>query len=172
MKRNDRFEWTEEERRLFEALPRERDPGPALRRQVLDALRRRGRPHRSRKRWRRPLLGAAAAIVVFAAGVAVGLSLDPGPGARPLAETDSLGDPVRIQHLGTAYATAIASVAARDGEEIPPEARKVALNTLRGAAEQLASLPGHEPEVRGLLLSIRDLSGGDVDDSATLERWF
>ncbi len=71
----DEFELTEAERAAFAALPRERAPGEVLEQRVVRALRAEGylgAPPISSRGWRRTTLRAAAAIGLFAGGVATG----------------------------------------------------------------------------------------------------
>ncbi|MFQ5694490.1 MAG: YciI family protein [Terriglobia bacterium] len=75
----------QQERMLYRELPREEPPPPALEEQVVAALRRHGLlAGRPRLGFLEPALGAAAGLVVFLAGLAVGFSL------RPAAESAGL----------------------------------------------------------------------------------
>lgn len=182
-----------DERDRLASLPRERDPGPHLRRRVVAALHERGaltageiegaashdvpRPRRSLG-----LLRAAAAAVIFLAGVALGRAL-PGNGAAGGASigTDGLGGvegalakALQVQRLGSAYVEAIARVGDAAEGEGTAQGREAAFSAFRGAAEQLALLPGQDEQTRTVLLSIRAMEGV-VDsgvDSTAVERWF
>ncbi len=71
----EEFELTEAERAAFAALPRERAPGELLEQRVVRALRAEGylgAPPAANRAWRRTTLRAAAAIALFAGGVATG----------------------------------------------------------------------------------------------------
>jgi hypothetical protein len=175
------------ERDALAALPKERDPGPELRARVVEALRERGAFGANAPLARGPLpvlLRVAAAALVFLAGVAVGVAL-PGDGSggggdaategavpdvtrAPTTGVDgadgAVGRALRVQRLGSAYVEAIAGL----GDAV--QGREAALSAFRGAAEQLARLPGQDVRTRDALLAIRGM--GAPADSVAVERWF
>jgi hypothetical protein len=90
MKDSHDDDWTIDERRMLDALPRERVPSAALKQRTIDAV----RPSRNEtsKWWTtRALVLAAAASLIFIAGAAVGFAAArraaPPPPEPPVATT-------------------------------------------------------------------------------------
>ncbi len=147
---------------LLKELPREVAPPPELLERVRSELHGAGLLGSSRRaatsgrllRW-----AAAVAMLVgtFWLGVRFGeeRTFVPSDGGVTATRVPPLG--ASVQQLGSDYAEAIALLAGRSGPESAEwvEAREVALSTLRGAAEQLSRVPGHDRETVLLLNELR-----------------
>lgn len=162
--------WTPHERDRLDALPREREPPPALKARITDALRRQGtltessgaRPSPpTASRW---FLRAAATVGIFMAGALAGRIT--APGGSPTDFVPSTGSALapaeRVQRTGSSYVESVADLVGALGS-VPPETagqgREVALSALRGAAEYVVRLPGHDPDVERLLVELRAAEG-------------
>lgn len=166
MHNDDRSESSELERAAFAALPRERDPGPALEERIVRALSKRGllAPGNGPRWIRRPLLaiGVAASVAVFALGVAVGQWL----GTRTVTESMDVAQErtamqaaAAVQRAGSAYVTALAALTAftelgdsADASSLA-QGREAALAALTAAVRELVVLAPDDP----LALSIQEL---------------
>jgi len=149
---NDPDELTADERRLFAALPRERDPGPLLERRVVSALQDGGQL-RTRSAWRGAGSWAAGAIAatvaaIFLGGVVVGQALAARTSVELVTaatEANARQVSLLIQQSGSAYVAALARLAelpdaASDREAL--QGREVAARLLHAAADELLrSLP-------------------------------
>jgi hypothetical protein len=147
-----------EERRAFEALPRERMPGPWVEERTIQALRDRGlvrgRPFVP-PAWR--VAAAAAALALFAGGVTLGQWLGVRQGAETfmaLQRDDALATALEVQQAGSAYVSALASLVERtdrtDAATVA-QVREVALAALWGAAWEIVRLAPDDP-VAGQIL--------------------
>lgn len=144
------------ERRAFEALPRDRQPSPELEERTVALLRRRGHLATplsvSRGRWPATWMAgaAAAAVALFASGVAVGQFVG-ARSAEGLVRASSSASAAElasyVEDAGAVYVAALASLArlpdttgvARDS------VRRVALTVLGEAAEEMAHLVPDDP---------------------------
>lgn len=160
-------DWTRQERDRLDGLPRHRTPPPSLKRRIADELRARGRlrPRTAVEGSRRApvrhrVVLAAAAIVLFLTGTWVGRITVPEspPVGLTLVTAPALAPAERVQRLGTRYAEVVAELAAASDSLRPPsraQGREVALSTLRGAAEQVARIGGHDPRTERILHELR-----------------
>jgi hypothetical protein len=145
---NDGVTDTPEERELLRrlaSLPQEAEPErdlwPGIAARIATPPQTAARPPR-RARF---LAQAAAALLLFASGVAVGRSWSSGdstPQARQ--DRDPLAAAVEVQRTGTEYVAALRSLAERPGNAGSREQGcEAALSTLFGAAHELVRLkPG------------------------------
>jgi hypothetical protein len=149
------------------------DPGPEFEERIVRALRERGLLGRSRapRRLGAWLSAAAAGVVLFAAGIAVGEY----HGVRRItAALDAENQPdVRhaaalVQRTGTEYVTAVAKLAAvaasgKDANDAS-QGREVAVSALRAAAVELQQVAPDDP----LTLRILDVvKPAGLDTSST-----
>lgn len=158
-------ELTAAEREALAALPRERQPSALLEERTVRALQARGLLRGRGSKWSgAPWRAAAtaAAIALFAAGTAFGQWLGARQTADTLAtvqQTDALAAALQVQHAGTAYLDALASLVAAANDADPAaarQAREVAFAVYRGAADELdrlerADTAGVREEVRHVM---------------------
>jgi hypothetical protein len=163
-------DWTPAERDRLNALPRESEPAPALKARIADALYRQGilagpervrTPRSSASRW---TLRAAATAAVFVAGALAGhMTATEGSSTNFVPSTSSTLAPAeRVQRSGSSYVESVADLVGALGSVSPETAgqgREVALSALRGAAEYVVRLPGHDPDVERLLFELRAAEG-------------
>ena len=105
-------------------------------------------PAQSRRRRFRFLIQTAAAVLLFAGGVAVGHQWESrpastsSPAVRPV--RDSLAPAIEVQRTGTEYVAALRSLAERpDSPATQAQGREAALSVFYGAAHELVRLsPG------------------------------
>jgi len=183
-------ELTPEERAAFGALPRERIPPAALEERVVGALRAEGllgapvtaaRPAGPRRASSWLVAAAAAAVALFASGVAVGQwSAGRGMADAVSAALDRSGDPAQaateVQEAGSEYVRAVARLAELAGGG---DARDVASGTeaarvaLHAAALELARLSPDDPTLR-LVLAVLEERAETPSDSAAPRKtiWF
>ena len=106
-------------------------------------------PPRRRGRF---LIQAAAAVLLFAAGVAVGRQWESHP-ARPV--RDALAPAVEVQRTGTEYVAALRSLAERpDSPATQAQGREAALSVLYGAAHELVRLSPNDTGVNQILKTV------------------
>lgn len=138
---------TPEERELLRrlaSLPQEAEPErdlwPGLAARIAAPTETAARPPR-RARF---LAQAAAALLLFASGIAVGRSWHSNDAPQTHPQRDSLAAAVEVQRTGTAYVAALRSLAERPGSPGTREQGcEAALSTLFGAAHELVRLkPG------------------------------
>lgn len=117
-------------------------------------------------RWRSisPLVAAAAAAVIFTAGVAVGTATRGGPEASLPAPPD-LRPALDVQQAGTSYIAALARLNATDGSTV--YGREVALATLYGAAAEAVAPLGTDAEASKLLELARTVRDRAAQSSPT-----
>ena len=125
------------------SLPREASPARDLWPEIEAGT---GRPPARR---RSPLLRLAAALLIFASGVAVGLfwgrsSTAPAP-SHPLAAAEE------VQRTGTEYVAALNALRREARSEVRTQGREAAFSTLYGAAHELSRLSPHDPAARQIL---------------------
>jgi hypothetical protein len=156
MESNAHDELTPDERRAFDALPRERVPGRLLEERTVRALRERGIIRTRRVRhllvpsswW---ITGIAAALALFASGLATGQWLGTRGAADAFAQVrrdDGLAPAASVQRTGTAHVAALASlVEAADSADAGAvaQAREVALAALWAAASEVVRLAPDDP---------------------------
>jgi hypothetical protein len=140
-----------DERKAFEALPRERIPNPGLEERTVRTLRRRGllrAPRRSgitlTPKWATAMAAAVVALVVggFALGQYAG-SRQTAEAMLAMHEQGTLELAVEVQRAGTAYIRALAALAESPGRgdsEAHEQGREAAVAALSAAAELVASL--------------------------------
>jgi len=109
-----------------------------------------GAPAAPRRRGR-SLVQAAAAVLLFAAGVAVGRQWD--HPAQPV--RDALAPAVDVQRTGTAYVAALRSLAERpDSPATQAQGREAALSVFYGAASELVRLSPDDAGVHQILKTV------------------
>jgi hypothetical protein len=154
-------ELTPDERRLFAALPREREPGRLLEERTVHALRQRGalEPRGRRLRFPAAWVGSAvaASLALFASGVAVGQWV----GARStevvvarVQAENSRQAALLVQQTGSAYVHALGQLARMADTAQPAQAaqaREVAVRGLRSAADELVRIAPDDPVASGIL---------------------
>ena len=127
------------------SLPREAGPARDLWPEI------EARTGRPTIRRRSPLLRLAAALLLFASGVAVGLfwgrsaSVPPPPPSHPLAAAEE------VQRTGTEYVAALAALRGEPRSAVRTQGREAAFSTLYGAAHELSRLSPDDPAARQIL---------------------
>jgi len=147
---------TASEREAFAALPRELMPGRLLEERVVSELRSRGylgTRHARHPGWGRLRItaAAAAAVALFASGLAVGQWL----GARHTANAmlalqrqDAANAASAVQRTGSAYLSALGALAQASASADPQEvarAREAAQSVLNQAANEMVRLAPDDP---------------------------
>lgn len=113
-----------------------------------------------RRRGRlRFLVQTAAAVLLFAGGVAVGRQWEerPDPSSAPSVRPvrDSLAPAVEVQRTGTEYVAALRSLAERpDNPATQAQGREAALSVLYGAAHELVRLSPNDAGVTQILNTV------------------
>lgn len=98
------------------------------------------------------LLRLAAAVLIFASGVAVGRVWDrPGSAAAPPGVQDPLAAASEVQRAGTEYVAAVAALRVEPRAEVRDQGREAALSTLVGAAHELARMSPENESASQLL---------------------
>jgi hypothetical protein len=177
---------TDDERRAFAALDRERDPGRLLEERTVRALRAQGLlqvpvpaapPHR---RVRPAWIGAAAAAAaaVFLGGMALGQQM----GSRAAAQAFAAGNAQSaeqaanaVQRTGSAYVTALsrfAELSDADGGGMDPAARAAAVQLLHAAADELLRIAPDDAVATGILAGHADGLPAETVDGARRVVWF
>lgn len=175
-----RDELSPAERRAMDALPRELAPGDDLEDRTVALLRRAGHlptpitavrrsagaPSRTVPVW---LAGSvAAALALFASGVAVGQYLGTRNAAMVLSATDRQSAAevaAHVQRAGSLYVAALASLGQLpdSGDAAAREsARRVALQVLGAAAEEMALLAPDDPLAAAVLRGLNQRSRENV----------
>ena len=146
---------TAAERRAFESLPRETMPSRLLEERVVSELRSRGLLGARMRRlvWGPLQIGAvaAAALALFASGLAVGQWM----GARHTASAmlalqrqDAASTAAAVQRTGSAYLSALGALAQASASSDPQEvarARAAAQRVLHDAANEMVRLAPDDP---------------------------
>lgn len=155
--------WPEEltpaERRALANLPREVEPPPELEERVVALLRRRGHLPIPLSRRRVPpawLAGAAAAaLALFASGVAVGQYIGSSHVLDAVGRGASASEATaRVQRAGSLYVAALASLGRlRDTSDTPARdsLRAVAIRILGEAAQEMALIAPDDPLAAAVL---------------------
>lgn len=152
-----------EERALFAALPREREPGQLLEERTVRALRARGlvdapaaavRPAIPRAWW---AAGLAASLALFTGGVSVGQWVGAARAEAAL-EAERARNAAQASHLvaqtGQAYVTALAAFARMADTASAGQAaqgRAAAKEMLRAAATEVVRIAPDDPVATGIL---------------------
>lgn len=153
---NDTPEESDLLRRLA-ALPQEAEPARDLWPAVAARIAAPAPP--TRKPWRRYLTQAAAALLLFAGGVAAGHRWGAreaaAPGARP--QRDPLAAAAEVQRTGTEYVAALRSLAeCTDGSSAREQGREAALSAFYGAANELVRLTPGDAGASQILDAVTD----------------
>jgi len=157
-------ELTPRERALFDALPREREPGRLLEERTVRALRERGlvrasaaapaRRIRFSAAW---VSGAiAAALALFLGGLATGqyvASRNTTQLVTAMQQRDAQQAALMVQQTGSAYVQALTRLSqvsdtTRAGRQ---QGREVASSMLRAAADEVVRLNPNDPVASGIL---------------------
>lgn len=185
-------ELTPEERTALESLPREREPDEALEERVVRALRARGllkRPEVLRiapvpRSW--IALAAAASVILFAGGFALGSWLEARHTTRvvlDMHQRDAAHAAALVQRTGSAYVSALAALASyaeherHQGrpQELAP-AREAAVNALYAASNQMVRLLPEEPLavdiLQGMARASRSDTLGTAAEAPRRTMWF
>jgi hypothetical protein len=173
-------ELTPEERAAMEALPRERPPDRALEERVVRALRAQGLLERpATLRLTLPPLGwlaaAAASVMIFAGGVALGAWLESRHTTQvvlDMHQRDAAETAALVQRTGSAYVSALSTLATFAEKARPQEmepAREAAVNALHAAASQMVRLLPEEPVAVNILQGMARASRSDSLEAAASE---
>jgi hypothetical protein len=159
---------TPEERAMFDALPREREPGRLLEERTVRALREAGlvraaaRPAETQaRRLRFPaawISGAmAAGIALFLGGLATGQYLGQKNASQMVSDLrrqDAQQAALMVQQTGTAYVQALSRMAMVSDTSRGPQAqqgRQAASTLLRAAADEVVRMNPNDPVASGIL---------------------
>ncbi len=150
-----------EERALFAALPREREPGRMLEERTVRALRERGAldAPAARRRFPAAWIGGAvaASMALFTSGIAVGQWMGARSTERLVAQIQAENTrqaALMVQQTGTAYVHALGKLASLADTAQPAQAaqaREVAIRGLRAAAGELVRIAPDDPVASGIL---------------------
>ncbi|SOD02015.1 hypothetical protein SAMN05216486_1028 [bacterium JGI 053] len=155
---------TPDERALFAALPRERDPGRLLEERTVRALRDRGLVHAPGKPRRvirfHPgwLTGAVAAgLALFLGGLATGQYMatrNVGEVVAAVQQHDQRQAAQLVQQTGSAYVQALAKLSQASNTTAGAQGqqgREVASSMLRAAADEVVRMNPNDPVATGIL---------------------
>ena len=179
---------TPEERAMFAALPRERDPGRLLEERTVRALRERGLVHAAAKPRRAIRFHAgwmsgaiAAGIALFLGGMSMGQHLATKSIATTIEQHDQRQAAQLVQQTGSAYVQALARLSQASNTTTGvqgQEGREVAQAMLRAAADEVVRMSPNDPVATGILAAF-DRAGAQkaaaaAPDTASKERlvWF
>lgn len=174
----DEYELTPEAREHLARLPGEAAPPRALEERTVRALRARGLLARSQRPWRLAVwvpVAAAAALVLFLGGVAVGQWMGARSTAQAMAEmnrTNAQQVAALVQRTGTAYNEALlvlgqVSDSGRRNTTGALQSREVALNSLYTAAARIAQLYPDDPLSVRILQTFEDQHTRDQGNAPT-----
>ena len=173
------------ERRAFDALPREIDLPPDMEDRAVAMMRRAGhlptpltahrgavaRPHR--KMW---LVGAvAAALAIFASGIAVGQYVGMNKTATMVMARNASEAANQVQRTGDRYIAALASLGQlRDTSDVAgrDRAKETALAVLGAAAEEIAHLAPDDPLAAAVLRGLNERSRNKSDAPSRSVIWY
>ena len=172
----------QEFRRALEALPREREPAPELEDRTVRALKGRGL---LAPRWgdRKPgplwmsWAGVAAALVIFAAGTALGHRLGSTSAVvvlTPSPDGDARETAAYVQRTGSVHAAAIRDLAAAVQSAEPQDvelARDVSLAALRASLEALMRLDPNDPTPALLLAQVQPIEASSTIRGPAEQPW-
>jgi hypothetical protein len=174
------------ERQAFDALPHEQSPSPSLEERTVALLRQKGHlptPLQTHRRadaqtHRRSWLiagAAAAAVAIFASGMALGqyLGMSKAVLVASMSAQSATEAAVHVQRTGDLYVAALASLGnLRDTSDVVgrERARQTALAILGAAAEQIAHLAPDDPLAAAVLrgLNQRSRNEGPVAPSRSV----
>jgi hypothetical protein len=170
-------ELTPEERAAMDALPRERAPDRALEERVVRALRAQGLLERPAVlRIALPPMGwlaaAAASVMIFAGGFALGALLESRHTTQvvlDMHERDAAQAAAMVQRTGSAYVSALAALASVADKSRPQEmlpGREAAVNALHAAANQMVRLVPEDPVAVNILQGMARASRADSVEAA------
>ena len=172
---------TPSERKAFAALEKQNAPSRLLEERTVQALQAEGL---LRRKWRfnspRLVAAAAAAAVLYLGGLATGQWLANRQTTQIVSDLQrdhALEAAALVQRTGSAYAQAIASLAAlrtpNDTSSVS-QGREVALAALYSAANELVRLTPDDPVVIRILQAMDEDSVPDTTQSANTRRviWF
>jgi hypothetical protein len=180
-------ELTPEERAALDALPRERAPDRALEERVVRALRAQGLLERPAVlRIALPPMGwlaaAAASVMIFAGGFALGAWLESRHTTQvvlDMHQRDAAEAAAMVQRTGSAYVSALSTLVSFADKSRPQEmgpAREAAVNALHAAANQMVRLVPEDPLAVNILQGMARASRADsVEAGAASPRrvvWF
>lgn len=134
--------------RSLGSLPREADPARDLWPEIEARIARPPVPVR-----RPPLLRAAAAVLLFVSGLAVGHVWGRSSAATAPASSHPLAAAEEVQRTGTEYVAALAALREETRSEVRTQGREAAFSTLYGAAHELSRLSPESPAARQILTS-------------------
>ena len=175
---------TPEERSLFAALPREREPGRLLEERTVRALRERGALELPAPRRRFPAAwiggAVAASMALFTSGVAMGQWMGARSTERLVAQIQAENTrqaALMVQQTGTAYVHALGKLATLADTAQPAQAaqaREVAVRGLRAAAGELVRIAPDDPVASGILAGYDRARATARPDSAAQRQvvWF
>jgi hypothetical protein len=156
-------ELTPEERAMFAALPREREPGRLLEERTVRALRERGLLHAPAAARRTVRFSAAwmsgaiaAGIALFLGGLATGQYVA-GRNATALVtemrQRDAQQAALMVQQTGSAYVQALTrlSQVSDTSHAARQQGREVASSMLRAAADEVVRMNPNDPVASGIL---------------------
>ena len=179
---------TPQERAMFAALPRERDPGRLLEERTVRALRERGlvqaaeKPRRVIRFHAGWMTGAiAAGIALFLGGLAPGQQLATRSMAAVVQQHDQRQAALLVQQTGSAYVQALAqlSQASNTTAGAPgQQGREVAQSMLRAASDEVERMSPNDAVATGILAAfdragVRNAAAA-APDTVSKERlvWF
>ncbi|MGQ0714897.1 MAG: anti-sigma factor family protein [Gemmatimonadaceae bacterium] len=116
-----------------------------------------------------PLKAAAAALVIFGAGLATGIATTRGAPAESSPPPTDIREALDVQRAGTSYIAALAKLNAtmRDDDARVVYGREVALATLYGAAAEAVGPLGPDPAASELLTLARTVRERAAQSSST-----
>ena len=179
-------ELTPAERAAMESLPRERDPGVALEERIVRALRAQGLlappvPIRLVPPALAWLAAAAAAVVLFGGGMALGAWIEARHTTQVVInmhQRDAAAAAALVQRTGSAYVSALSALASFADRARPQElepGREAAVSALHAAANQTVRLVPEEPVAVDILQGMLRAARGDTMEAAAEPRrvvWF
>jgi hypothetical protein len=176
MQKMNQHDLTPDERKMMDALPRERRPSRRLEERTVHALKARGLL-RGSPAWRLPGRGwvvvtaAAAGLALFVSGVAVGGWMSAQQTADALASiysSPAQQAAARVQSTGTAHVEALNALtraAGSGGAEDVERAREVALATFWAAAAEIVRLAPDDPLAARLLEELEGARRAEAGDT-------
>ncbi len=172
----------QEIKRALDALPKEREPAPELEERTVQALKQRGLlAPRWGDRQSRPTLmswaGVAAALLIFAAGTALGHRLGSTSAVvvlTPSPDGDARETAAYVQRTGSVHAAAIRNLAAVVESAEPQDvelARDVSLAALRASLEALTRLDPNDPTPALLLAQVQPIEASSAIRGPAEQPW-
>ena len=181
-------ELTPSEKKAMKGLPRERMPSVLLQKRIVNALRERGFLHSSKRRYfevtaQRVAWVCAVSVALVVAGFALGQWTGSRSGGAERAtsnfETSELAIAASVQRAGTAYVSALETLAMLPDSTSSDEmfqGREVALNTLYAAAHEMIRIVPNDVLADRILSALEDLEIADsteeINDTGRRVIWF